>query len=893
MGEVYLARDIKLNRDVALKFLPEVFAQNPERMARFQREAQVLASLNHPNIAAVYGLEESGGTRALVMELVEGSTLADLIAAGVAPGFRRAGADPSPATAGSGQALKVGATSGATVGATVGAQRAPLQLDESLHIARQIAEALEYAHERGIIHRDLKPANIKITPEGTVKILDFGLAKALDPAASMSISPTAALQNSPTLTAATQVGVILGTAAYMSPEQAKGKAVDRRADIWAFGCVLYEVLTGKQAFSGETVSETLATVLMKEPDWSQLPESTPPRLRDLLRRCLNKDAKQRLRDIGEARITIEETLGSPDAGAIPASPLPQAPALAKWPRRKWLAALSVAMALVALGAAGGWLLGRKSSVNEPPEFHQLTFDLGLIYSARFAPEGQAIYYSAGWNGLPVQLYATQPNGPESRPLGLGNSALFAVSPSQMAVSIGCKDIFIGDCSGTLAVVPLSGGAPREVADNVISADWGVDGSELAAIRQVGEKFEVEFPLGKVIYQSASWLDFVRVSPHGDAVAFVAYSGWSADAGEVVILNRVGREIVRSGTFISVEGLAWAPRDNEVWFGATLSSGWANSIHGLSLSGKDRVVLRLPGMLRLHDVWRDGRMLLSQEVWRDGTKFRTATDPKDRDLSWLDSSDVTDLSPNGKDIAFFGWGEASAESSAYMRRTDGSPPVKLGKGEVSAFSPDGKWLLVNVPGNPSRLVLLPTGAGEPRELNPFGIHQFATPGWMPEGTGIYFAGNDGHDWRLYLQDLSGDAPRSFTPPISVFTKGYESHLVSPDGKLAFARDVNGKAWLYPLTRGEPRPVAGLAPNDVWINWSDDGRFGYVSQDDITHAEVFRIDLATGRRQLITELGPSDPAGLTAIVPVRITPEGKFYAYSYNRALSSLFLVRGVK
>jgi hypothetical protein len=847
MGEVYRARDTKLGRDVALKVLPEAFARDAEPMARFEHEAQVLASLNHPNIASIYGLEESGGVHALVMELVEGPTLAERMAKG------------------------------------------PMPIDEALATARQIAEALEYAHERGIVHRDLKPANVKVTPEGAVKVLDFGLAKAL-----ASDNSTSSISSLPTLNiGATRAGVILGTAAYMSPEQAKGKPVDRRTDIWAFGCVLYEMVSGKQCFEGETVSETLAAVLMKEPDWSPLPESTPARLRDLLRRCLNKDAKQRLRDIGEARIAIEETLSGPEAGAIPGSPLAQAPAAAQWPRRQWLAALSLALTLVALAAAGGWWLGRQAALNEPPEFHQLTFDPGLIYSARFGPEGQAIYYSAGWNGLPVQLYATQPNGPESRALGLENSALYAVSPSQMAVSIGCKDIFIGDCSGTLAVVPLSGGAPREVAENVISADWGPDGNELAAIRQVGGKFQVEFPLGKVIYQSASWLDFLRISPHGDAVAFVAYSGWAADAGGVVILNRGGSEIARSETFISVEGLAWAPRDNEVWFGATPNLGWANTIHGLSLSGKDRVVLRLPGMLRLHDVWRDGRILLSQEVWRDGTKFRAGTDPKERDLSWLDSADVTDISPDGKDVAFFGWGEASAESSAYMRRTDGSPPVKLGKGEVSAFSPDGKWLLVSIPGNPSRLRLLPTGVGEPRELNTPGIHQFATPGWMPKGTGVYFAGNDGHDWRMYRQDLSGGTPQTFTPPIAVFPKGYESHLVSPDGQWAFARDVSGKAWLYPVGGGKPKPVLGLTPGDIWINWSGDGRFGYVCQDDITHAPVFRIDLATGRRQLLTDLAPGDPAGLTAIVPVRITPDGRFFAYSYDRALSNLFLVSGVK
>jgi len=846
MGEVYRARDSKLGRDVALKVLPEEFALDVEHLARFEREAQVLASLNHPNIASIYGLEESGAVNALVMELVEGATLAERIAMG------------------------------------------PVPIDEALETSRQIAEGLEYAHERGVVHRDLKPANVKVTPEGRVKVLDFGLAKALateESASDISTSPTLSV-------GATRAGIILGTAAYMSPEQAKGKKVDRRADIWAFGCILFEMLTGKQCFQSDSVSETLAAVLMKDPDWAQLPESTPPRLRDLLRRCLAKDAKQRLRDIGEARIAIEEMLSSPPAGPVSSPAQPQAPAAAGQ-RRNWLAALVLSIALVVPVAVASWLLGRKSLVSEPPEFHQLSFDSGLIYSARFASEGNTIYYSAGWNGRPVQLYATQPNGPESRPLGLERSALFAVSPSQMAISIGCKDIFIGDCSGTLAVEPVSGGAPRELAENAVSADWGVDGNELAAVRQVGQKFQLEFPLGKVIYQSSSWLDFARISPGGNAVAFVAYDTLGGDAGKVIVLGRDGKEILRSGTYVSIEGLAWAPGGNEVWFGATTSAGWANSIHALSLSGKERIVLRLPGMLRLHDVSSDGRVLLSQDVWRDSTRFRSAADGKEFDLSWLDSSDVTDLAPDGKDIAFFGWGLANVESIAYARRTDGSPPVKLGNGQESAFSPDRKWLLVTEPGTASRLALLPAGAGERRELNPFGIHQFATPGWLPNGERIYFAGNDGHDWRLYTQDLAGGAPQVFTPPVSLFTNGFESHLLSPDGERAFARDLNGKGWLYPLAGGTPEPIQGLTPRDAWINWSGDGRSGYVFDNAITRAQVFRINIANGNRQLVAELGPSDPAGLTSVLPVRVTPDARFFAYSFDRALSNLFLVTGVK
>ncbi len=301
MGEVYRARDTRLNRDVAIKVLPELFATDPERLARFEREAQVLASLNHPYIAQIYGLEESGSVRALIMELVDGETLADLIA------------------------------------------RGPVPADQALPIARQIAGALEAAHDAGIIHRDLKPANIKVRPDGTVKVLDFGLAKALDPVAS---APAVSVQNSPTVTSPmmTGRGIILGTAAYMAPEQARGRAVDKRADIWAFGVVLYEMLTGERAFKGDDPSDVIAAVLRQDIDWTRLPPSTPPSIRRLLERCLERDPTRRLRDIGDARIEIDEALKSPRAEA----PESTAGAARRW---RGLVAAVVATAIVA-GIAG-------------------------------------------------------------------------------------------------------------------------------------------------------------------------------------------------------------------------------------------------------------------------------------------------------------------------------------------------------------------------------------------------------------------------------------------------------------------------------------------------------------------------------------------------------------
>ena len=317
MGEVYRARDSRLGRDVAVKVLPEAFSSDAQRMARFEREAKVLAALSHPNIATIYGLEDSGSTRALVMELVEGPTLADRIKSGAIP------------------------------------------LDEALPIA-QIADALEYAHERGIVHRDLKPANVKITSDGHVKVLDFGLAKALIGEASSSGTDT-----SPTLTAiATGAGLLLGTAAYMSPEQAKGKAADRRADIWSFGVVLYEMLAGKRLFDGETTSDTLAEILKTEPDWSQLPTSTPPVIRNLVQRCLKKDPRTRLQAIGDARIALEETIAG----------VPEPPALPAEVRSGWLRVLpwAIATGLAIVVAVLGWSYLRLRDVPARPIVAQLS-----------------------------------------------------------------------------------------------------------------------------------------------------------------------------------------------------------------------------------------------------------------------------------------------------------------------------------------------------------------------------------------------------------------------------------------------------------------------------------------------------------------------------------------
>ena len=848
MGEVYRAKDMRLGRDVAIKVLPEGFARDADRLRRFEQEARAVAALNHPNILAIHDIGEFNGAPFLVSELLEGHSLREDLNSGALP-TRRAVEDAS-----------------------------------------QIAQGLAAAHDKGIVHRDLKPENVFVTQDGRLKILDFGLAKLakLQAAADENATLDATPQD-------TSPGVVLGTVGYMSPEQVRGEAADARSDIFALGTILYEMLSGQRAFRRDTSAETMTAILKEDPpEISTASKPIAPAVERIVRRCLEKKPQQRFQSARDLAFNLEGLSGNSATTGATAS---ARETVTERQPRKWLVPIAAGLLLLIVGAAGGWLLLRGAGSASPPSYHQLTFERGLIYAARFASDGRSIYYSASWNGQPVQLYSTVPDSPESRPLNLINSTLFATSASELAISLGCEDRYIGNCLGTLATVPVSGGSPREIAQDTLSADWTADGSEMAVIRQVGGKFRVEFPRGKVIYESVRSLGYLRISPHANAVAFAEFVSVDGDAGLVVALDRNGKELMRSGIFISVEGVAWPPAGEEVWCAATQSEGWADAIHGLPLKGKERIVLRLPGMLRLHDVSRDGRILISRESWRSGLQFRGSGDAKERDLSWLDYAQLRDLSLDGTQIAFDDWGSAAgAEGLAYLRKTDGSPAVKLGAWSSPVLSSDGTRVLASeatTVGQGIHLAVLPTGVGETQTLNSNGIQQVAHKGWMPDGKTIYFASDDGHGWRMYVQDLVGGAPHAVTPLISVEPAHFESHVVSPDGKFAFARDLGGKGQLYPLAGGEPQSLSGWLPKDIWITWSADGRSAYVYHDDKTSAPVYRLDVATGKRELVMTLGPNDSAGVTAIQNLRITPDGKSYAYSFSRELSDLFLVDGAR
>jgi eukaryotic-like serine/threonine-protein kinase len=853
MGEVYRARDTRLGREVALKVLPASFSRDPERLRRFEQEARAVAALNHPNILAIHDIGEDNGAPFLVSELLEGHSLRKELDGGALP-TRRA-----------------------------------------VDYGTQMANGLAAAHDKGIVHRDLKPENVFVCHDGRIKILDFGLAKLAKPvmSAEEGVTQGASMQE-------TTPGMVLGTVGYMSPEQVKGEPADARSDIFSLGTILYEMFSGQRAFRRDTSAETMTAILKEDPpEITTTGKPIAPALERIVRRCLEKKPLQRFQSARDLAFNLEGLSGATSStGSTVSTVVPALEAeTAKEQSRSWLIPALAGLALLLAGGAAGWWMHR-GGPSAVPSFQQLTFDRGLVYSARFGADGRTIYYSASWNGQPVQVYSTDPESPESRSLNLIDSSLFAVSRSEIAISQGCLDRFIGACQGTLATVPIAGGAPRSLVEDALCADWTADGSEMAVVRQVNGKYRVEYPRGTMIYESGHWLDYIRISPDGKHVAVAEMVSIDGDAGAVTILDRSGKVIVRTPNFVSFEGLAWSPSGEEVWLGATdTRAGWADTIVGVNLSGKQRDVYRIPGMLRLHDVTRDGRILFSRESWRTGTLSRGPHDIKDRDLSWLDYAVARDISADGSVVALDDWGAAAGNSSlAYVRKTDGSSPVKLGAWWLPVLSPDGKWVFADngteVASN-ARLYLVPVGAGESRSLGNPNFLQLAALGWMPDGKSVYFLANSADGWHVWSQDLDGGAPRKITPAVTP-KQGYsETHLVSPDDKLVFARDANNKAMLYPIDGGEARTVSGWQPEDIWITWTTDGKSAYVFHDEKSSAPVYRLDLATGKRELITTIAVSDPAGVTSMQAVRMTPDGKSYVYSYAREQSDLFVVEGVR
>jgi Tol biopolymer transport system component len=534
----------------------------------------------------------------------------------------------------------------------------------------------------------------------------------------------------------------------------------------------------------------------------------------------------------------------------------------------------------------------------PPLYRQLTFRRGSIRSARFAPDGQTILYSAAWQGNPTDVFTARPEAPESRSMGLGRTQLMSVSSSaEMAVLLDSKAIGTWVSMGTLARAPLAGGAPRDVLEQVQWADWGPDGSNLAVVRDFGGKNRLEYPIGKPLYDTGGWISHPRVSPKGDLIAFLDHPTEGDDAGSLAIVDLKGNKKVLSGLWETTQGLAWSPDGNEIWFTAS-KTGTDRALYAVTLDGKERMVLRLPGALMLLDIAKDGRVLLMRASWRRELMGVSSSDSKEHELSWLDYSYPADLSADGKTLLFDeeGGGGALAYSKSgglayavYIRKTDGSPAVLLGEGGARALSPDGKWAISVTQDSPTQLRLLTTGAGEPKNLTNDNInHAFAR--WFPDGKRILFSGNEpGKGVRLYVLEVASGKSQAITPEGVNGTR----FVISPDSQWVAGIGPDQKGYLYPVGGGEPRMINGLNPGEQPITFSSDGHSLYLYQPGELPAKVERLDVQTGKRTPWKQLMPSDPAGVENIGPILLTPDAKNCVYGYHRMLADLYLVEGLK
>lgn len=831
MGEVYRARDLNLDRDVALKVIRGEHGHDPDRIQRFEQEARAAGALNHPNVCTIFAVGNHAGTPYVVMELLEGASLRAYLSQGAAP--------PRKAAAWIAQA------------------------------ARGVASA----HEKGIVHRDLKPENLFLTDDGRVKVLDFGLAKLTRPEV---IADAATLSQPQALTAS---GALLGTSGYMAPEQVRGEPSDQRADLFALGAILHELLTGVRAFGGGSFYETAYRIANEEP--APLAAAAPA-LAAIVQRCLEKRPAQRFQSAADLAFALEGA----DAASSPGAPAPAVRRTRWWRRgRPWLAA-GCALALLGLGyLIGGRSGGAADRAPSPPVYQRLTVDRGRVLSARFGQDGENVVYAAAWSGQRAAVYEVRQGRTIARPLGLERANLLAVSrQGTLAIALG-QDNFMGwGTSGTLAEVPPQGGQPRRILDDVFSADWAPDGKTLAVSHQVGGRAQLEMPPGSVLYESGGQIGWVRIAPAGDRLAFVESPVPPDTRGSVVMIDRAGHVLAHSDEWNVLLGLAWSRDGRDVWFTAT-QDGAATELRALAAAGTQRVVDRFPGYVVLHDVAPDGRMLLAREHLIASIRGRQSSQEPERELGWLDWSTAYDLSRDGRTLLFDEQGIGGGTTYAVcLRGMDGSAPVRLGEGHGCSLSPDGRTVLVAKFSAPHALLLMPTGPGEATTLPRGTIERYRGGRWLPDGRDVVFTGAEaGRAFRTWRQDIGGGAPRAITP------EGIMGIQVSPDGRFVAATDPDGRLYVCPLDGGDSRAASPLHPDELVIGWSADGGALFVGERGST-MRISRLALADGSREPAGVFATPDPAGV-CIWNAYLAAEGGGYAYSYLRWADELYLLTG--
>jgi Tol biopolymer transport system component len=838
MGEVYRAHDTKLGRDVAVKVLPARLSGSADALARLEREARAVAALSHPNILAIHDFGSADGVSYAVMELLEGESLRAALAAG------------------------------------------PLPARRATDYAIQIARGLAAAHDKGIVHRDLKPENVFVTRDDRVKILDFGLAR-VDPTGG-AVGTLAPTVNSPT-----EPGVVLGTVGYMAPEQVRGDAADWRADLFSFGAVLYEMLTGMRPFVRETAAETMTAILREDPPEPSKP--LPAALDRIIRHCLEKKPEARFRSAHDLAFALETAAGASTIASRATTPV----AARRVPVRLSAAITAVS---IAAAAAGGFLTGRFStgqakSSSTPPQFRQLTFDRGIVTGARFAPDGRTVVYSATWNGAASRLFLARLEFPGATPIATGQAVLYGVSANAELAS-GLNPVFENPntaAEASLVRMPLLGGAAQPVLDHVKYADWNPSGTELAVVRVVGAQQRLEYPVGTMLYETTGEIGNPRVSPDGRSVAFLDWPVRNDDRGTVRVVDRDRKFRTLSRTWEAVRNVAWRPDGQEVWYSAA-SAGTIYDIWGSrSRPADERLVLAAPGGLLLHDINKDGKALLAR--FDRSTHVEGSFDGSPTiDFSWLDFSFAWDISRDKRRILLTYSGQGSSPSyDVYVRGVQDAEATRIGEGQAQQFSPDGRSVLAVVHGPPSRLVILPTGGGDARVV-PTGTVTVMHARWV-SGQRLLLVGSEpNHGIRAYVMDLAtsgAGAPRPITPERITFR---DQIALAPDGARVAFRSPDDEVMIYATDGSGSVAARGFSPNEMPVGWTGDAHSLLIIAAD--RRSIVAIEPSSGKRAVLKTLVPSD-AALFGPTEVMQSPDGRSYVANYGRRLDTLFVVDGLR
>ena len=855
MGEVYRAHDSRLNRIVAIKILPTSYSADAERLQRFVQEARAAAALNHPNILSIFDIGEERGAPYIVSELLEGQTLRERIRSG------------------------------------------PLSSRKAIDYALQVARGLAAAHEKGIVHRDLKPENLFLTHDDRVKILDFGLAKLTRP-------ETDGDADAATVQINTEPGQIMGTVGYMAPEQVRGKPADHRSDIFSFGSILYEMLSGQRAFRGESPADTMSAILKDEPaELSETARNVPPALERMVRHCLEKNPAQRFQSAGDLAFNLEaltdtsalgSVAGKAGAAAIAESGIAETATAQKKetaPRGK-LRKLAGALLLAAAMLGVGWWWGRGSGRAPLAEYQPVTFRAGSIGNARFTSDG-SIVYSASWDGGASQLYMGRTDDPGSRELGIKDAELLAISKSgELAVRLNSVSLGGWMQTGTLARIPMSGGTPREVLDNVEDADWAADGETMAVVRYVPENrhWRLEYPIGKILVDGANWISHPKISPDGKRIAFDDHQhAIGDDEGSVAAIDSdgKGKEKILSSGWTALQGILWSPTGNEIWFTST-RGGTATNPRAVTLSGKVRTITNVPEGMWLEDM-RGGAVLIVTHHRSVGIRGMSPGGKEERELGWLDYSVLDGLTLDGRKVLFEESGSGGGPNyTVFVRDSDGSPPVRIGEGMGLAISPDAKWVITQ-PANGGALRMVPTGAGEARQLTHDNVN-YQKARWLFGGKELLAIGVEpGHGARDYLITVSSGDSKAVTP------EGVVGVIPGPDGRSTAVLGPDGKWGILPLDGGGLRPIPALDSNYHVTGWSPDGASVFAVptlQHDRT-GKVYRVNVMTGKMELSKTIGDGLPAGTVSMGGTYMPADGGAYAYRYQQTLSQVYVVRGMK